>query len=111
MVSSEKWVVNYVEGRDCDNFQVCRGIYIERMRKRRKISIKVMCVPVQVPIVYFRYTLQKRACYSQRVRFPNIYLWIIKSFKSLLPYAVGYAVNLPSLTEQIHEMFKLGSLF
>lgn len=96
---------------DCDNFQVYRGIYIERMRKIKKISIKVMCVHVEVPIVYFQYTLQKRYCWSQRVRFPKIYLWIIKSFKSLLPYAVGYAVNLPSLTEQIHEMFKLGSLF
>ena len=81
------------------------------MKKTRKIFIKVICVHVEVPIVYFRYTLQKRYCWSQRVRFPKIYLWIIKPFKSVLLYAVGYAVNLPSLTEQIHEMFKLGSLF
>ena len=70
-----------------------------------------MCVPVEFPVVYFGYTWQKRYCQNQRVRFPKIYLWIIKSFKSVLLYALGYDVNLPSLTEQIHEMFKLGSLF
>jgi len=51
VVYSEKLIGNYVEERNCDHFEVYRGIYIERMRKITKISLKVMCVPVEFPIV------------------------------------------------------------
>jgi hypothetical protein len=45
VLASEKWIGNYVEECDRDHFQVDRGIYIERMRKIRKIFIKANAHP------------------------------------------------------------------